>query len=167
MDLTISLLNQFCENILQGQDSVALKQHASAGVVEAIKNTIKGTDFWHIRAKKDEKGEVLYFLWNKKAWLQQEERIEEARRERKVYDTIIEARKEAYIRLCKKIAFSLDVPSDQWNYKPIIKMADKILAKKHQVAQELFELDLSDVPDLPGNTPYKYVNLDEGYAITL
>jgi hypothetical protein len=147
-DMNLKTLNAFCENILAGYLDNKLLLAESNYILEAIAETERAGDFWHIQEVKD-KNATRYLLWRKSAWLTSQEKLEKARQSREAYNAVLEQRRETFLTLRKAICVTMDFPLTSIEDPVVTKMAEKIIKNKTATAEILFGVKLIDLPELP------------------
>ena len=157
-ELTLKLLNAFCENIVTFNKCVPIKD--AHHIIDAI-GSIKGADdLWHVSTTrdKDEPKRNIYHLWKKKEWLEDVERREQLKKDNAKYNTALDERRAIFDTLRRQICYELELGPDAMGTKEVIKIAERMLKKKSRSASLIFGVDLENVPELP--TPVKYLDED-------
>lgn len=142
--MDLKTLNAFCTNILQNYlDNVSLSEGWL--IAETLKE-FPAQNLWHVEIKAAEKTKE-YILWKKSAWLASEERKRKAREEQRIYNEILDTRREAYEQLKKAICYTLDLPDV--NDVIVLRMAERVMKGKKSAAEKLFGVTLNNLPELP------------------
>lgn len=173
MELTLKLLNKFCENILSyldikesSLDTIThkrLREDAAKDIVLAISLTPNGSDFWHVEFRdiKNDDDKIIdthYILWTKKAWLLETKHREELLADQAEYKRVLDIRRDKYEELKKAVCDSLELNYTELKDDPMVtRLAMKLLKSGKKSTEVVFGVDVVNVPSLPD----KHVVLDE------
>lgn len=140
MELTPSLLNSLLDNILGHEDHKVLRDCEK--IIEAI---IKlPSELWHVQIK-----DGYATLWRKKAWLVELEHQSELRVRSEKYNAVLDERRIKFNELHKALCYTLEIPDCDKNNAYVMKMVEKIFKMKSQSAEVLFNINLTNMPELP------------------
>jgi hypothetical protein len=160
--MDLKLLNALFSNIITYNKCVHLKE--SPRLIHAEYLSTQGADnLWHIEIKpdKDNPKSNIYLLWTKREWMLDEERRQRLRDDSVKYNAVLDERKEIFAQLRRQICHMLELGEDAMYTKEVTKIAERMMKKKSRSASVLFDIDLTEVPELPA--PVKI--LDGGYEV--
>ena len=152
MEITLKLLNSFLNNILKFNDCDQIKDNPEE-IVSAVTSLVEASDYWHIQRTEDGKAIIL---WRKKAWLAAEEYKKVQREKSEAYNAVLDERKQEFKKLCRQICYTLEISEDEVDSLVVIRMAEKIFKSRSKAAETLFNVNLTNIPELPN----KHVVLD-------